>query len=157
MDYDVVFPSIFVKSITLVFKEGSSSFATHCSAFCRYFSFRSSDFFLLMWRKLVLHRRHLRKMWSLQWVLFGYLPGFWDVSSPWLWVTIWRENQSQCSLNRQCELFWSRLATHRHMLSTALVELLWFGKKSVTDLLSVGTVIGFVVSHKICANSRKAM
>ena len=42
MEYDVVFPSIFVYSFTLVFKEGGSSFANHCFAFCRDYSFRSS-------------------------------------------------------------------------------------------------------------------
>ena len=42
VEYDVVFPSIFVNSFTLVFKEGGSSFATQCFAFCSvFFSFRS--------------------------------------------------------------------------------------------------------------------
>ena len=34
IEYDVVFPSIFVTYFTLVFKEGVSSFAAHCFAFC---------------------------------------------------------------------------------------------------------------------------
>ena len=41
MEYDVVFPSIFLNSFTLVFKAGDSSFAAHCFAFCRDCSFRS--------------------------------------------------------------------------------------------------------------------
>ena len=41
MEYDVVFPSIFVNSFTLVFKAGDSSFAAHCFTFCRDCSFRS--------------------------------------------------------------------------------------------------------------------
>ena len=36
-------------------------------------------------------QRHPRKVWSLRYVLFGYLPGFWDVISPWLWIPVWRE------------------------------------------------------------------
>ena len=40
MENDVVFPSIFVIFFTLVFKEGGSTFATHCPAFCRDCSFR---------------------------------------------------------------------------------------------------------------------
>ena len=41
MEYDVVFPSIFVKSFTRVFKTGDSSFAAHCFAFGLDCSFRS--------------------------------------------------------------------------------------------------------------------
>ena len=41
MEYDVVFPSIFVNSSTFVFKTGDSSFAAHCFAFCLDRSFRS--------------------------------------------------------------------------------------------------------------------
>ena len=41
MEYDVVFPSTFVNSFTLVFKTGDSSFAAHCFAFCLDCSFRS--------------------------------------------------------------------------------------------------------------------
>ena len=40
--YDLVFPSIFVNSFTLVFeKDDGSSFATHCLAFCLDCFFRS--------------------------------------------------------------------------------------------------------------------
>ena len=41
MEYDVVFPSIFVNSFTLVFKKSGSSVTAHCFAFCLDFSFRS--------------------------------------------------------------------------------------------------------------------
>ena len=41
MEYDVVLPSIFVNSFTLVFKTGDSSFAAHCFAFRFDCSFRS--------------------------------------------------------------------------------------------------------------------
>ena len=39
--YGVVFPSIFVNSLTLDFKTGDSSFIAHCFAFCLNCSFRS--------------------------------------------------------------------------------------------------------------------
>ena len=45
-----MFPPIFVNSFTLILKEGGSSFAGHCSAFCRDCSFLSgvsSDSFSL--------------------------------------------------------------------------------------------------------------
>ena len=42
IEYDVVFPSIFVNSFTFVFKAGDSSFAAHCFAFFRDCSFRSN-------------------------------------------------------------------------------------------------------------------
>ena len=41
MEYDVVFPSIFVNSFTLVVKAGDCSFAAHCVAFCCNCSYRS--------------------------------------------------------------------------------------------------------------------
>ena len=41
MEYDVVFPSAFVNSFTLVFRAGDSSFAAYCFAFCRDCFFRS--------------------------------------------------------------------------------------------------------------------
>ena len=41
MENDIVFPSFFVNSFTLVFKEDGSSFSTQCFAFCLDCSFRS--------------------------------------------------------------------------------------------------------------------
>ena len=41
MEYDVVFPSVFVNSVTLIFRKGDCSFAAHCFAFCLNRSFRS--------------------------------------------------------------------------------------------------------------------
>ena len=41
MEYDVVFPSIFLNSFKLVFREGGSSFAIHRFAFSQDCSFRS--------------------------------------------------------------------------------------------------------------------
>ena len=38
-----------------------------------------------------------------------------------------------------------------------LAELPLFGKKPVTDLLSVRTIIGFVASHRMCANPWNVM
>ena len=75
---------------------------------------------LLVWRKINLHQRHPRKMWTLHWVLFGYLRGFWDASSPRLWVPVWRDNQPKCWMNRRCVLFWSWFATHNHIHSRVL-------------------------------------
>ena len=41
MEYDVVLPSIFVNSFTLIFTAGDPSLAAHWFAFCRDCSFRS--------------------------------------------------------------------------------------------------------------------
>ena len=134
MEYDVLFPSNLKKFFTLVFEEGGSSFATHCFAICRGCFDRlrvcSSDSSSLSAcvKKYFFQRRHARKMRSLQWVLFGYLLGFWDVSFPRLWVSVWRECQPQCWLNKRCALFWKWIVTPNQMLSPVLVELLSFEK-----------------------------
>ena len=44
MEYDVVFPSIFVSSFTLIFKEDGSSISTHFLPFCRDYFIRSRVF-----------------------------------------------------------------------------------------------------------------
>ena len=36
-------------------------------------------------------------------------------------------------------------------------EMAFVWKNRVTDLLSVKTIVGFDASHRMCANSRKAM
>ena len=43
------------------------------------------------------------------------------------------------------------------MHSRVPAELPLFGKKPMTDLLSVRTIVGFVASHRMCANSRNAL
>ena len=48
MEYDVVFPSIFVNSVKLVFNEGGSSFATCCFATCWDCFFSFDGIFLLL-------------------------------------------------------------------------------------------------------------
>ena len=134
MEYDVVFPSVFVKSFTLVFKEGGSSFSTHCFEFCRGFPFVQGFVLLthchclLVWRWTVLHQRYPKKMWSPRSVLFEYRLGFWDLSSPRLWIPICREKQRQCWLNHRCVPFWIWIATHSRMCSTALVDMLPLGR-----------------------------
>ena len=42
MDYDVVFPTVFLNYFTLDFKESGYSFAAHCFALCRDCCFRSN-------------------------------------------------------------------------------------------------------------------
>ena len=44
---------------------------------------------------------------------------------------------------------------HSGVQSAGGIAFVW--KKRVTDLLSVKTIVGFVASHKICANSRNAI
>ena len=46
---------------------------------------------LLVWRRIVLHLQHPRKMLLPRWVMFVHPPRFWDGSSLWLSVEFWKK------------------------------------------------------------------
>ena len=163
MEYDVVFPFILVQFFTPVFEAGGSSVAVNVShlleiaLFVQGFVVLSPPHCLLVGRKIVLQPRHSRKMRLLQWVLFGYLPRFWDVPSPWVWVPLWRKSQPQCWLNRRCVLFWSWSPTHNHIHCKVPVALLSLGINVWQICYLSEKIVGFVVSHSLRANSRKTV
>ena len=134
MEYDVVFPSIFVNSFKLVFKGKVSSFATHCFALCLDFSFRSmvcaSDSSLL---SACVKKNCISSATSedevvtsigVVWISSSILGRIFSVTlsssveskSPAMW------------LNQQVVLFWKWIATQIHLHSRVLAELLLFGK-----------------------------
>ena len=55
-----------------------------------------------------------------------------------------------------CAIYKLNCSTYSHAFhKDGGMALVW--KNRVTDLLSVKTIVGFVASHKMCANSRNAM
>ena len=121
MEYDVLFPSIFVKSLILRFTEDGSSFAIHSVAFLRD-CFFSSGVCSPVWsslyacvKRIVLRLQHLRRMLSPQWVLLVHLPWLRERYSPWLSILLWRENPLLWWLNQRYVLFWNWIVTHNRM------------------------------------------
>ena len=110
-----------------------------------------------VWRKDVLRLQRLRRMLWPQLALFVHLPGSWDGSFPWLWIPVWRKKERPCWLHQRYVLFLKWTAAHNRKRSTKMVEELFFGKKRVTDLFSVKTVVGFDTFHTICSNLRNSI
>ena len=134
MESYVVFPSCFVNPLILGFVEEGSSCATHFVAFSQDFSLLSKVFFQshlhhpVVWRRNNFRVQHLRRMLSPQWALLVHPSGFWDGSSPWLSIVVWKESQLLCWLNQCYVLLKKWTAADNLMRSTKIVNLFLSGK-----------------------------
>ena len=158
MEYDVVFPPNFVSSFTLVFKPGGSSFASNCFVLFRDCFFRSrvwsSDSFSLS----ACVKKNCSSSATSEEVVVASMCGVWIPSRPLgriFSVTLISspEVKSASMLTEpvKCAIWKLKCNTQSHAIHSAGgIAFVW--KKRVTDLLSVGTIVGFVVSHKKCAN-----
>ena len=162
-EYDVVFPSIFVNSFTLLFKTGDSSFAAHCLAFCLNCSFRwrvcSSDWLLLsacvkkICSPSAMSEEEDVTSIGVGWICSQILR---RISSVTLSSSLERRSTAVLTDPAMCAILKLYCNTESHALQSAGgIAFVW--KKRVTDLLPVRTLVGFVVCYKMCANSRNAI
>ena len=91
----------------------------------------SDPFSLSSWvKKNCFYQQSPRNMLSFPSVLFIWLPGLWDESSPKVWVPVRREHQLLCWLSRlfECAVLHVKLQ-HRIILNPkTILELTWFGR-----------------------------
>ena len=162
IEYDVVFPSIFVNSFILGPIEDGSSCATILLTFSgialpfQGFVLQSQIHHLFVWRRIALHLQHLRRMLWLQWALFVHLPGFWDGSSVTIGYTRERKSATVLTESTRCAILTLNCITHLHAFhKDGGIASVW--KNRVTDLSSFRTIVSFVVYDKLCASSRNSM
>ena len=133
MEDDVVFPSTFVNSFTLVSKEGGSSFAT--------FALHLVNVVLSVWCYVLLTPSPCLFVWKncfssatceadvvtsmgVVWIFSRILRRIFPVA---LSASLCRKSAA-ASIKKAIVLFWSWIATLNHMQSTVLVKLLSFGR-----------------------------
>ena len=105
-----------------------------------------------MWRRIVLHLQHLRRiLWS-QWTFFVHLSGFWDGSSPWLQNLVWRE--TSCCADWTSDMCYFEIEL-QHII--ACVPQSTVQEKRETELLSVKTIVGFDAFHKLFLQTQKLL
>ena len=158
-----MFPSIIVNSSTLVFKEDGSSFATHCFAFCLEFSFPSrvcssdpSFLYACVTKNCSSSALSKEDVVTSMGVVWIYSRIFRRIFSVTLSSSLERKLAAVLTEPAMCAILKLKCNTEsRAFQSAGGIAFVW--KKRVTDLLSVRTIVGFVASHRMCANSKNAM
>ena len=163
MDYDVVFPSIFVISFKPVFKEAGSSLAIHYFSFCWGCSFRSTVFFSDSSLLSAGFKKNCSSSATFEEGVVTSMGVVWmssrilrRISSVNLGSSLERKSAAVLTEPEMCAILKLNCNTSKHAFhSVGGIAFVW--KKRVTDLLSVGKNVGFVASHRSCAKSRNAM
>ena len=158
MEYDVVFPSIFVNFLTLVFKTGDSSFAFYldCSLRSRVCSSDSLVSLTCVKKNCSSTATSEEEVVRSRGVVWISSLIFRRIFSVTLSYSLERMSAAVLTDPAMCAILKSNCNTKSHAFHSAGgIAFVW--KKRVTDLLSVKTIVGFVASPKMCANSRNAI
>ena len=163
IEYDVVFPSIFVNSVTLVFKENVSSFATLCFAFCldrsycsRVYSSDSSSLPACVKKNCPSSATSEEEVVTSIGVVWISSRIFRRIFSVTLSSSLERKLAAVLTQPAMCAILKLSFSTKSHASQSASgIASVW--KKRFTDLLSLRTNVSFVASHKVSADLRNAM
>ena len=163
MEYDVVFPSIFVNSLILGFIEDGSSCATHSCAFFRDWSFLSSVCSSVSSSPSACAKKNCSSsatseedvVTSMFVVCTSSLILSWIFSVTFI-SNCERKSGVVFTEPTICAFLMLNCSTKSHAFhKDGGTTFVW--KNSVTELLSVRMIVGFVASYKMCANKRNAM
>ena len=159
MEYDVVFPSVFVNSFTPVLKEDGHSFAIHCfelfldcsfpSRVCCADSSLSSACMLKISSSSATSKEEVVTWIGVVWISSRILR---HIFSETFSSSLERESAVVLTEPAICAVSKLNYNTYSCAFQSAGGNVfVW--KKCVTDLWSVRTIFGFVASQRKCANS----